>query len=364
MRRAAKWLRHLGRLPRAVGRALRVRVPPRLRLAVAAPVFFLAVGSVGYPVIEGPPWTWFDGLYMTAITLTTLGYGETHPLSTAGRVFTIFLAFGGIFTLFYFGTELVRTVVTGELRELLGRERMEHELTTLSGHLIVAGFGRMGKIVCHELEHQHKRYVVVDRDADAFADWEFKSGIRLHGDATEDDVLRKAGVLRAKALITVVGSDSDNLYITLSARLLNKDLVIVARAEEEDAEGKLRRVGANKVISPYLAGGHRAVQAALRPAVLHMMEMATRSEFHDLQIEEIRVEPGSRLAGKRITDCRLHQDYGTLIVGLFQADGTLRYNPPADTVIPPGATLVALGQRRHCGSDPRQLLHLVELPPR
>lgn len=346
MTRVRRWLRHFAWLPRRTWRAVRVRVPQRLRRAVVVPLVLLAAGSVGYPLIEGPPWTWFDGLYMTAITLTTLGYGETHPLSTAGRVFTIFLAFGGIFALFYFGTEIVRAVVTGELQELLGRERMEQELTTLSGHLIVCGFGRMGKIVCHELDHQGKRFVAVDKDAVTFAEWQSRFGLRLHGDATEDEVLRKAGVERAKALITVVGSDADNLYITLSARLLNPKLMIVARAEEEEAEAKLRRVGADKVISPYLAGGHRAVQAALRPTVLHLMEMATRSEFLDLQIEEIRVEPGSRLAGKRIEDSRLHEDYGTLIVGVMRPNGDLRYNPAAGTVIEAGATLVVLGQRR------------------
>jgi voltage-gated potassium channel len=310
------------------------------------PLTIMLVGSVGYPLIEGGPWTWFDGLYMTVITLTTLGYSEVHPpLSDPGRVFTMFLALGGIFTLFYFATEIVRSVVTGELRELLGRERMEDELKHLNGHLIVCGFGRMGKIVCDELERQHRRFVVIDK-APPPPEWAYKSGLRIQGDANEDELLRKAGIERAKAIITVVGSDADNLYITLSARLLNPKITIVARAEEEEAEAKLRRVGANKVISPYLAGGHRAVQAVLRPSVLHFMEMATRPEFMDLQIEEIKVEAAGRLVGLSLRESRLSQDYGVIVVAVLRPSGEVAYGPPGEMLIEAGATLIAIGQRK------------------
>jgi voltage-gated potassium channel len=338
---------HLKNFPRLVLRAFRRRVPRRIRIALLVPIVLLATGSVAYPLIEGPPWTWFDGLYMTAITLTTLGYGETHPLHPPGRVFTMFLAFGGVFTLFYFATEIVRTVVTGELQELLGKERMEEELQVLSGHLIICGYGRMGKIICDELEYQRKRFVVVDTQTIAATDWPYQHGVKLHGDATDDVTLRKAGIERAKALITAVGSDSNNLYITLSSRLLNPKLLIIARAEEEAAEVKLRKVGANKVISPYLAGGHRAVQAALRPAVLHFMEMTSRSEFMDLQIEEIRIDAASALANVTIRESRLHERFGVLVVGVLQVNGDLTYNPKADTKLVIGDTLIALGQRRH-----------------
>jgi voltage-gated potassium channel len=310
------------------------------------PLTIMLVGSVGYPLIEGEKWSWFDGLYMTVITLTTLGYGEIpEPLSKPGRVFTMLLALGGIFTLFYFATEIVRSVVTGELRELLGRERMEDELKHLSGHLIVCGFGRMGKIVCDELERQKRRFVVLDK-APTPPEWPYKHGLRIQGDATEDEILRKAGIERAKAVITVVGSDADNLYITLSSRLLNPKLMVVARAEEEEAEAKLRKVGANKVISPYLAGGHRAVQAVLRPTVLHFMEMATRPEFLDLQIEELRVDPDSRLAGRTLRESRLSQDLGVMVVGMLRPNGEVLYGPQGDVVIEPGATLIAIGQRK------------------
>jgi voltage-gated potassium channel len=324
----------------------RTRFPRRLQITLAVAIGLLAVGTVGYRWIEGNTWSYFDGFYMTAITLTTIGYGETHPLSDSGRFFTVVLAYSGIFTLAYFASELVRSVVTGELREVIGRQWVDDQLNNLTGHMIVCGYGRMGRIVCGELDRQKKRFVIIDKSAPALASLPYTHGLPIAGDATVDEILRKAGVERARALITVVSSDADNLYICLSARLIHPRLLIVARAEEEEAEAKLRKVGANKVISPYLAGGHRAVQAVLRPTVLHFMEMATRPEFLDLQIEEVKILPKSRIAGHTLRHVRLHQDLGIMVVGILRPDGELLYNPQEDTVIEPDSVLIALGQRR------------------
>jgi voltage-gated potassium channel len=170
--------------------------------------------------------------------------------------------------------------------------------------------------------------------------------LHIQGDANEDEVLRKAGIDRAKALIATVGSDADNLYIVLSARLLNPKILIVARAEEEEAEGKLRKVGANKVISPYLAGGHRAVQAVLRPAVLSFVEMASRPEFIDLQIEEIKVGARGALAGRSLRDTRLSQDFGVIVIGIIRPTGDVVYGPPGETMVEANDTLIAIGRLR------------------
>lgn len=346
MTRLLRWGFRLRIAARHAYRWTRRHVPVRVWLAFVIPGLLLTVGTVGYRWIEGDPWTYFDGFYMTAITLTTIGYGETHPLSNGGRLFTVLLAYSGIFTLAYFASELVRSVVTGELRQLIGRQWVDDQLATLSGHLIVCGYGRMGKIVCAELERQKRRFVLVERTGEALKEAHYKHGLILTGDATNDELLRKAGVERARALVTVVGSDADNLYITLSARLLNPKLLIVARAEEEDAETKLRKVGANKVISPYLAGAHRAVQAVLRPAVLHFMEMATRPEFLDLQIEEVKITAGSPLAGQTFAQTPIQSELGIVVVGVARPNGDLLYSPPPDTVIEAEAVLIALGQRR------------------
>jgi voltage-gated potassium channel len=343
-------VRQLRRFPPALIRHIwwivKHRVPPSLWRSILIPIVLLGIGTVSYPMIEGEPWTLFDGFYFTAITLTTIGYGELHPLSEAGRLFTVLLAYGGIFTLAYFMTELVRTVLTGELRIFLGRRRMEESLLQMENHLIVCGYGRMGKIICEELERRRVRFVVIDMTPLEPESWTLKFGIHLLGNATEDDVLRQAGIDRAKALITALASDADNLYITLSARLLNPNLTIIARAEEEEAESKLRKVGANKIISPYLAGGLRAVQAVLRPSILQFMEIASRADMLDLQIEEIAIEESSSLGGKSLKESRIAHDLGVVVVGIQFPDGELVYAPEGDTVIVPGAMLIALGHRR------------------
>ncbi|MCE9566071.1 MAG: potassium channel protein [Planctomycetes bacterium] len=347
MRHPGRWMVHIrGAVHRGV-RWLRTTIPRRVWAALFIPALLLGIGTVGYRWIEGDQWSYFDGFYMTAITLTTIGYGETHELGTNGRIFTVLLAYSGIFTLAYFASELVRAVVTGELKQTIGRQWVDDKLATLTGHLIVCGYGRMGKIVCAELDRQKKWFVLIDKSPELLKDLPFTHCLPLQGDATNDELLRKAGIERARALVTVVGSDAENLYITLSARLLNAKLQIVARAEEEDAEVKLRKVGANKIISPYLAGGHRVVQAVLRPAVLHFMELATRPEFLDLQIEEVKVSSGSTLATQSLRHSRIHSDLGILVVGIVRPNGELLYNPPLDTIIEPEAVMIALGQRRH-----------------
>lgn len=350
MTRYHRWSRRVRRWWWLTGRTVRYALPRRVRAALYVILCLQAVGTVGYPLIEGrDTWTWFDGAYMTAITLATIGYGETHPLSDAGRAFTIALAYGGIFTLAYFASEVIRTVVNGELRELIGRERMEQDLDRLRGHLIVCGHGRMGKIVCEELDRLGQPFVVVDTAPPPAGEWPYKHGLRVQGDATEDDVLRKAGADRAKSLVTTVGSDAENLYITLSARLIGPKLVIVARAEEEPAEAKLRKVGANHVICPYLSGGQRAVQAVLRPAAMRIMDMATRPEFQDLCLEEFFVEPGCRLAGVSLRESQLGREYEVTVIGVARPDGELLYSPPGDTVIEAGATLIVIGRQERLG---------------
>jgi voltage-gated potassium channel len=223
---------------------------------------------------------------------------------------------------------------------------VDQQIAGLSGHVIVCGLGRMGRIVCDELDQQGKSFVVVERSNDLLGGLRYAHGLPLVGDATTDDTLRAAGIDRARALITVVASDADNLYITLSARILAPKLQIIARAEEEEAEVKLRKVGANKVISPYLAGGHRAVQAVFKPTVLHFMEMAARPEFLDLSFEEITVSPKSVLAGKTIREANLAQDLGVMLAGILRPNGEVVYAPGGGTLIDPGAVLIALGQQK------------------
>jgi voltage-gated potassium channel len=321
----------------------------RIAVALALPFVLLAFGAVGYRAIEGPGWSWNDAFYMSAITLTTVGYGETHPLSHEGRVFTIGFLFFGVFTLFYTATEIIRAMVSGQLQQALGRGRMERTLAHLKDHVIVCGLGRMGRLVCHEFEKQQVPFVIIDQDVDVLDEAHYEHGIPLHGDATSDEVLLHAGVARARAVVAVLPSDASNLYVTLSARGLNDKINIVARAEEESAIAKLRRVGADHVVSPYVIGGHRATQAVLKPTVGHFLEMAGR---HDVAyvIEEITVEPASPLAGKRLRESRLREDHSVVVLTIKDADGAMSFNPDGDTVLEAGQVLVIVGHTDHTRS--------------
>jgi voltage-gated potassium channel len=323
----------------------RVRMPLRVWIALALPFALLGLGAVGFKATGGPEWTWLDALYMSAITLTTVGYGETHSLNDQGRVFTICFLFGGVFLLFYSATETIRAVVSGQLRLILGREGVKHKLDEVRDHIVVCGFGRMGRLVCQEFERQKARYVLIDQGDSVFAEWPHQHGIPVQGDATADDVLRRAGIERAKVLVAVLPSDADNLYVTLSARVMNPNLFIVARAEQEAAEAKLRRVGANQVVSPYVIGGHRVAQAVLRPTVGHFLEQATQPHAADYQIEEAVIQKASPLCGKTLREASLRDEMGVVVIALRAQDGEIVFNPKGDSVLEPGSVVVVVGRR-------------------
>jgi voltage-gated potassium channel len=304
---------------------------------------WVAIGTIGYRWIER--WSWFDSLYMTVITLTTVGYREVHPLSRAGESFTMVLCVGGIFTLFYATAAILGYIVRGEVFEYFGSRRMERALAELNDHVLVCGLGRMGRFVCHEFSGQKMPFVVIDRDADLLAEFKMPHGIPLHGDAASDEILQRAGIARARCLITVVPSDAANLYITMSARLLNEKLFIVARAEDESSEQKLLRAGASRVVSPYVIGGARVAQAVLRPNVVDFLELATRTEHLELNIEETAVSPESPLVGQSLETSGIRREFGLIIVAIKQAAGQMIFNPPHDTRLAPGDVLIMLGKR-------------------
>jgi voltage-gated potassium channel len=320
-------------------------LPRRFLLTLLVPTLLLLIGTLGYHFTEDI--SYFDSLYLTVITVTTVGYGDLFPHTAPGKLFTMLLLLGGVFTLFYAVTEVIRAIVSGEVQEAMGRQHMERSLAQLRDHLIVCGYGRMGRLVCQEFSRQRMPFVVIDRNADLLAGFAVEHGIPLHGDATSDDVLRRAGIGRAKALVTVAASDADNLYITMSARLLNEKLFIVARAEEVASEQKLVRAGANRVVSPYQIGGVRVAQAVLRPTVVDFIELATQTEHVELQIEETQIAPHSPLAGTTLKDSRLRQDLGVIIVAIKRASGSMVFNPPPETTLAAGDILIAIGDRRH-----------------
>ena len=222
---------------------------------------------------------------------------------------------------------------------------MQRRLAELRDHVIVCGLGRMGHLVCAEFSAMGLPFVVVDREAGVLEGFQMAHGITLHGDATSDEVLRQAGVERARVLVTAAASDADNLYITMSARLLSERLFIVARAESEQADTKLLRAGASRVVSPYVIGGQRMAQAVLRPTVVDFIELATRSDHLELQIEETEVAAGSAIAEAQVRDSRLRQELGVIVVAIKKPDGRMLFNPAPEERIEPRDILIALGRR-------------------
>ncbi len=332
-----------------------IKLPRRFWVQIFVPILLVAVGTVGYRVIEWRNYTLFDALYMTIITLSTIGYGETHPLSPAGRAFTIGLILCGVSVIAYSATEVIRTVVSGEVAAALGKRKMKRTLAQLKDHIIVCGYGRMGRLVCREFARLGKPFVVIDSSAEEVKDFDLPHGIVLQGDATSDDVLRNAGIERAHSLVTVMAGDADNLFVTMSARLLNAKVVIVARVEEAQSEQKLLRAGASRVVSPYQIGGDRIAHAVTKPTVVDFIELTSRTEHIELQLEESRIEPHSTLAGRTLSASRLMADHRIIIVAIKKKTGHMLFNPPAETMIDAGDILVAMGSRDHLGN----LTHLA-----
>lgn len=299
----------------------------------------ISFGTFGYVAIEG--WDLLDSVYMTIITLTTVGFKEVHDLSFNGKIFTIILIIGGVGTVLYALSTGAKFVLEGELQEIFGRRILEKKLKDLNEHYIVCGYGRMGKIIAKELNHEKLDFAVIEKNG---AMMDEKSDILIiQGDATKDEVLKKAGIERAKCLISVLPTDAENLYVVLSARGLKPDLLIVARAGEEGSEQKLLRAGADRVVSPYHIGGLRIAHTVLKPAVVDFIEFATKSGNIDLQIEEITIRERSRLAGRSLDQCGIGRDLGIIVVAI-KRDGEMMFNPTHRSIMSAGDILIAVGE--------------------
>lgn len=300
----------------------------------------ISFGTFGYISIEG--WDLLDSLYMTIITLTTVGFKEVHDLSFNGKLFTIILIIGGVGTVLYALSTGAKFVLEGELQEIFGRKRLEKKLNDLKDHYIVCGYGRMGKIIARELKHEKLDFVVIEKNGGILDD---KTDLLvIEGDATKDELLKKAGIEKAKCLISVLPTDAENLYVVLSARGLNPDLLIVARAGEEGSEKKLLRAGADRVVSPYHIGGLRMAHTVLKPAVVDFIEFATKSGNIDLQIEEITILEGSGLIGLTLDQCGIGRDLGIIIVAIKKQSGEMKFNPNYLSIVSAGDTLIAVGE--------------------
>jgi len=302
--------------------------------------FIIAFGIAGYMGIEG--WNFLDSLYMTIITLSTVGYKEVGELSSGGRLFTIILIISGVGTMLYALSAGAKSLLEGEIQEIFGRRRLEKKVKELRDHYIICGYGRMGKIICKELKGRHVKFIIIEKQPDILKEGE--DTLIFEGDATKDEMLKKVGIEKAKGLVSVLPTDAENLYVVLSARVLNPDLFIVARAGEEGSEQKLLRAGADRVISPYHIGGLRMAQTIIKPAVVDFIEFATKTGNIDLQMEEIPIQEGSRLVGLTLDECGIGKELGIIIVAIKQATGDMKFNPTFRSTVKAGDTLIALGE--------------------
>ena len=312
----------------------------KIMLSAALILLLISAGTVGYVFIEG--WDFLDSLYMTITTLTTVGFGEVHPLSRIGRVFTIALIVGGVGTVFYALGTIAKFMLEGEFEEIFGRKRLEKKIKELREHFIVCGYGRMGKIICRELKEKNISFVVIEKKPEALIGGQ--DVLLVEGDATRDEILKEVQIGRARGLISVLPTDAENLYVVLSARGLNPRLMIVARAGEEGSEQKLVRAGADRVVSPYYIGGLRIAHTVLKPAVVDFIEFATKSGNIDLQMEEITIQDNSGLVGLTLDECGIGRELGIIVVAIKQGSGEMRFNPTYKTSIKTGDTLIALGE--------------------
>ncbi|HEY5175086.1 MAG TPA: potassium channel protein [Terriglobales bacterium] len=309
-----------------------------LFLALLALIF---IGVAGFHFIEG--WPWFDGFYMVVTTITTIGYGEIHPLSHIGRIFNTFIIVAGVGLVLLFFGAATQALLEFELQSIFGRRRMEREIGRLSDHYIICGAGRVGRSVARELARKPLPFVIVDSDQAKLARYAAEDWLTLVGDATQAQVLRELRIESARGLVAATTTDATNIYIILTARSLNPKLNIIARASEEDAEQHLVTAGADHVVSPYNFAGYRIAQTFMRPHVVDFFDTAMNRE-RPLEIEEVQVQAGSRFVGVTLEASRIRQEMGVIVLAIKGEDSHMRFNPPPDEVIRSGDHLIAMGE--------------------
>jgi voltage-gated potassium channel len=300
----------------------------------------IGVGTVGYMVIEDQ--SALDAFYMTAITVTTVGFREAFPLSSAGRAFTVLLAFGGVGVILLIASEFARAMLDTDISRMIGIRRDLTMIKKLSNHIVVLGYGRMGHAVVEVLRARGVAFSVVDLDPERCRALEKEHQPVVRGDATQEEVLRAAGTERAKTLITCLADDAHNVYAILLARQLNPDLTVIARAVEDGAEERLKLAGADRVLNPYRVGGTRLAITALKPTVSDFIDASLSGSSIELELAEVVVHPSSDLAGKTLAGAEVRQRFGIIVVALKRGEEST-FNPGPNERIEAGDVLVALG---------------------
>lgn len=293
-------------------------------------------------MIEG--WDFLDAVYMTVITLTTVGYGEVHEVSRIGQIYTIFLIFIGVAFFLFVAGSVVQFMVEGRIRIILGRRSLDKKIDRLKNHYIVCGYGRIGRVLCNQLKRKPMDLVVIDKNLELIPIFDDDKVLYVSGDASDEAILHKAGILRAKGLIAVLATDTENVFLVLTARQLNPDLYIIARSSQDESKSKLQAAGANRVESPYEMGAVSMAQRIIRPTVTNFLNLAFAHKRKDIQMEEIPVNSSSDLINVMLKDSGIRQQFNLIIIAIKKSDGSMLFNPSYETVIEPGDTVIAVGQ--------------------
>jgi voltage-gated potassium channel len=318
------------------------RLARRFILIVVAIVTTLSIGTVGFTVIDGyPP---FDAFYMSLTTMTTVGYGEIHPLSQAGRIFNSFLIVFGVTTIFIAIGAMTQTIIELEFGDAIAKRRNKRMIDNLKDHYIICGYGRVGRGAAHELRHAGVPFVVVDNNPERAERAMLAGMLAVAADSTQDETLRLVGIERARGLVAALATDADNLFVLLSAKGLNPQIYVATRAAEEGAEAKMRRAGADAVFAPYAMTGHRLAQSLLRPHVVQFLDFTTKDVGEDIAIEQVRVSGTSEMVSKTIKEMQLRKEVGVIVMAIRKESGEMVFNPPAETAVQGGDYLIVMGR--------------------
>jgi voltage-gated potassium channel len=314
-----------------------------LVLSLLLTLFISIAGTIGYMFIEG--WNLLDSIYMTITTIATVGYGEVHKVSDSGRIFTILLIFFGVGFCLYVAGAMVQFMVEGRIRAVLGRRRLDKKIGRLKDHHIICGYGRIGRVLCKNLYGKKESdLVVLETNKDLIPVMEEDGVLYLNGDAIDEDNLIKAGIKTAKGLVAVLATDAENVFLVLTARQLNPNLYITARASRNETKSKFLAAGANNVVSPYEIGAISMAQRILKPTITSFLDIAFAENSKDIKMEEIPVSESSSLINIMLKDTGIRQKFNLIIIAIKKMDGSMLFNPSFETKIEAGDTVIAVGE--------------------